>query len=105
MDHSVKTPQTEVANATAAARHKSGMKRPKKLVKGSAAAKRWMAHVRSHRRVSRKAKSPARKNRKKSTKGKRTAHKTPKRRHAGVHKSPPRGKAKRKGGSKKKGKK
>lgn len=101
MDHSVKTPQTEVANATAAARRKSGMKRPKKLVKGSAAAKRWMAHVRSHRRVSRKAKSPARKNRKKSTKGKRTAHKTPKRRHAGVQKSPPRGK----GGSKKKGKK
>ena len=74
MDPVVKTPQTEVANATAEAR-KGSMKRPKKLVKGSAAAKRWMAHVRSHRKsVKRKAKSPARKHSRKH-------HKSPARHH------------------------
>ena len=46
-----------VANATG-----SAPKRPKKLVKGSAAAKRWMAYVRSGKKGTKKsAKTPARK--------------------------------------------
>ena len=61
MDPVLKTPQTEIAGATADAKHKrSGMKRPKKLVKGSAAAKRWMAHVRAHKK-SKRVSSPKRK--------------------------------------------
>ena len=41
-------PQTQVAEAKRP-KKSSGMKRPKKLTKGSAATKRWMAHLRSMR--------------------------------------------------------
>ena len=72
-------PQTEVAEAK-----KGGMRRPKKLVKGSAATKRWMAHLRSMRKSSKKAKTPARRGRKASRKGRKAsskkARKTPARR-------------------------
>lgn len=72
-------PETEVAEAK---RSGSGMRRPKKLVKGSAATKRWMAHLRSMRKSSKKAKTPAR-GRKASRKGRKAsskARKTPARR-------------------------
>ena len=71
-------PQTEVAEAK-----KGGMRRPKKLVKGSAATKRWMAHLRAMRKTSRKAKTPARRSRKtparRGRKASRKSSKTPKR--------------------------
>ena len=56
-------------------------RRPKKLTKGSAATKRWMAYVRSHRHL-KKAKSPAPKRRttgRKSDHPRKTSPKTPKR--------------------------
>ena len=98
----VNTPKTEVANATGEAR-KGTVRRPKKLVKGSAAAKRWMAHVRSHRRVTKRKKSPARKRTRKH-------HKSPGRpRRVGrprkTHTKTPRRKTHRKKSSKKSSKK
>ena len=57
-------------------------RRPKKLVKDSAATKRWMAYVRS-RRSTRKTKSPARKRRttgRRPGRPRKTSAKTPKRR-------------------------
>ena len=57
-------PQTQVAEAKRA-KKSSGPKRPRKLVKGSAATKRWMAHLRSLRKgAGKKAKTPARRSRK-----------------------------------------
>ena len=56
-------------------------RRPKKLVKGSAATKRWCAYMRSKRRA-RKAKSPVRKRRttgRKPGSPRKTSPKTPKR--------------------------
>ena len=68
---------TQVApEMVAEAKKKSmGMKRPKKLVKGSAAAKRWMAYVRSQKKGAKRssAKTPVRK-----TAGKRSVKKTTK---------------------------
>jgi len=73
-------PETEVAEAK---RSGSGMKRPKKLVKGSAATKRWMAHLRSMRKSAKKAQTPAR-GRKSSRRGRKPGpkkgRKTPARR-------------------------
>ena len=70
-------PQTQVAEAKRSKRS-SGMKRPKKLVKGSAATKRWMAHLRSMRKgAGKKAKTPARRSRKTPA---RRSRKTPARR-------------------------
>lgn len=69
---------TQVApEMVAEAKKKSmGMKRPKKLVKGSAAAKRWMAYVRSGKKGKRStAKTPVRK-----TAGKRSVKKSTKKR-------------------------
>lgn len=62
MDPVLKTPKTEIAEGMhhGSAKKSSGVKRPKKLVKGSAAAKRWMAHVRAHKK-SRRVSSPKRK--------------------------------------------
>lgn len=82
-------PETEVAEAK---RSGSGMKRPKKLVKGSAATKRWMTHLRSMRKSSKKAKTPAR-GRKASRKGRKAspkARKTPARRSRKGRKTPAR---------------
>ena len=57
----VVVPQTKVAEAKRA-KKSSGMKRPKKLVKGSAATKRYMAHLRSMRKTrGKRTKTPARK--------------------------------------------
>ena len=84
----VETPVELTAEAKGA-----GMKRPKKLVKGSVATKRWMAHLRAMRKSSKKASSPkrgrkasrkgrkaSRKGRKVSRKGSKKAAKTPMRR-------------------------
>lgn len=74
---------------TAEAKKSTGMRRPKKLVKGSAATKRWMAHLRNMRKSGKKASSPkrgrkasrkSRKGRKASRKGSKKAAKTPMRR-------------------------
>ena len=57
-------------------------RRPKKLVKGSAATKRWCTYMRSKRRT-RKTKSPARKRRttgRKPGRPRKVSRKTPKRR-------------------------
>ena len=72
MDSVQKTvvPKTQVAEA----KKSSGMKRPKKLTKGSAATKRWMAHLRSMRKSSKKAKTPAR-GRRVSRKGRKSSPK------------------------------
>ena len=70
-------PKTEVAEGSHMGyAKKAGMSRPKKLVKGSAATKRWMAHLRSMKKSSKKAKTPARKVRKVSRKSSKKA-KTP----------------------------
>ena len=64
MDSVQKVPQTEVAEGHHmgyAKKKSSGMKRPKVLKKGSAATKRYMAHLRSLRKSAKKAKTPARK--------------------------------------------
>lgn len=76
---SVQSTKTEVAEGShmnTAYAKKAGMSRPKKLVKGSAATKRWMAHLRSMKKSSKKAKTPARKVRKVSRKSSKKA-KTP----------------------------
>ena len=83
MDSVQKTvPQTQVAKASAQAK-RGGMRRPKKLVKGSAATKRWMAHLRSMRKSTKKAQTPAR-GRKSSRRGRKPGpkkgRKTPARR-------------------------
>ena len=85
----VVVPQTQVAEAKRA-KKSSGMKRPKKLVKGSAATKRWMAHLRSMRKTrAKKSKTPMRKrSRKASPKKSRKAAKTPARKRS--RKSSPR---------------
>ena len=67
MDSVQKVPQTEVAEGHHmgyAKKKSSGMKRPKVLKKGSAATKRYMAHLRSLKKSAKKAKTPARKSRK-----------------------------------------
>ena len=64
MESVQKVPQTEVAEGHHmgyAKKKSSGMKRPKVLKKGSAATKRYMAHLRSLRKSAKKAKTPARK--------------------------------------------
>ena len=59
-------PQTQVAEAKRP-KKSSGMKRPKKLTKGSAATKRWMAHLRSMRKgAGKRLKTPAARRRRKS---------------------------------------
>jgi len=79
----VVVPQTKVAEAKRA-KKSSGMKRPKKLVKGSAATKRYMAHLRSMRKTrGKRTKSPARKrSRKASPKKSRKSVKTPARKRS-----------------------
>ena len=75
MDSVQKVPQTEVAEGHHmgyAKKKSSGMKRPKVLKKGSAATKRYMAHLRSLRKSAKKSKTPARKSSRKTP-----ARKTP----------------------------
>ena len=80
-------PQTQVAEAKRS-KSSNGMKRPKKLVKGSAVTKRWMAHLRSMRKgAGKKAKTPARRSRKTPA---RRSRKTPARKARKARKTPAR---------------
>lgn len=90
MDSVQTVPQSEVAEGShmGYAKRAAAPRRPRVLKKGSAATKRWMAHLRSLRKSSKKAaspkrgrKTPARRGRKPGPKkGSRKAAKTPMRR-------------------------
>lgn len=86
----VETPVELTAEAKSA-----GMRRPKKLVKGSAATKRWMAHLRNMRKSAKKASSPKR--RKASRKGRKMSRKGSKKASKKAAKTPMRRRRSRKG--------